>query len=161
MPCDNLDTNLRRALGWWARKVYDHPFCVIFFIMLFSALCLTGITVQVKDTNLIHRYSPQNSRTMEVSSYVHQEFGYSPYAIAIIAIPKDSSTNVLELDNILVFEDVILNYILEIKTPDNITIENACFFPYNTSDDCAMHSILNHWGYDKRFLDSVSQEEVY
>ncbi|EHH29220.1 Niemann-Pick C1 protein [Macaca mulatta] len=170
---------LRRLFTRWGSFCVRNPGCVIFFSLVFIAVCSSGLVFVRVTTNPIDLWSAPSSQARLEKEYFDQHFGpffrteqliirapltdkhtYQPYpsgADVPFGPPLDIQILHQVLDLQIAIENITASY-----NNETVTLQDICLAPlspYNTN--CTIMSVLNYFQNSHSVLDHKKGDDFF
>nr|XP_005587087.2 NPC intracellular cholesterol transporter 1 isoform X1 [Macaca fascicularis] len=170
---------LRRLFTCWGSFCVRNPGCVIFFSLVFIAVCSSGLVFVRVTTNPIDLWSAPSSQARLEKEYFDQHFGpffrteqliirapltdkhtYQPYpsgADVPFGPPLDIQILHQVLDLQIAIENITASY-----NNETVTLQDICLAPlspYNTN--CTIMSVLNYFQNSHSVLDHKKGDDFF
>lgn len=181
--CDPLgaafDDCLRRMFTKWGAFCVRNPTCVIFFSLVFIAVCSSGLVFVQVTTNPVELWSAPHSQARLEKEYFDKHFGPFFRTEQLIIQAPNTSVHIYEpypsgsdvpfgppLDKEILHQVLDLQIAIESITAsyDNktVTLQDICVAPLSPyNKNCTIFSVLNYFQNSHSVLDSQIGDDFF
>lgn len=147
-----VDSSLRSGFKGLGKAIAERPRVTIVCMLIFAALCASGITQIEVETDGEKLFTSQNADAFKDKEYVEKIWGFDPNVGGIYSLSLDG--NILSEPNLLALMDVY-DLIFSVSIARNkrvYSFNDICIRPDGVN--CQIESILDFWNNSRNAIET-------